>query len=165
MAIPRVNFQNSETGCCPQFDWQEWDQKIMTFEGCKFTKALTKSFFYVPLNMGTIMKKTMEKISKAGAESNETYLILSRDLSKWSCEHYFLIEKEIPGESVESIEGQFLTKVFEGPYKELPKWIKAIESLARQKGHQPKETYAFYTTCPQCAKHYGKNYVVLFTRL
>lgn len=165
MALPRVDFQKSETGCCPQFDWQEWDQKIMTFEGIKFIKALTKSFFYVPLNLGAVMKKTLEKISSADADSKETYLILSRDLSKWSCEHYFLIEKEIPGEPLERIDGQFFTKVFEGPYKELPNWIKAIENLAIKNGHVPTDTYAFYTTCPKCAKHYGKNYVVLFTRI
>jgi hypothetical protein len=28
-----------------------------------------------------------------------------------------------------------------------------------------EKLYFFYTTCPKCAKHYGKNYVVLLAQV
>ena len=35
-----------------------------------------------------------------------------------------------------------------------------LEEYAKQQGRTPVKTYFFYTTCPNCAKHYGKNYVI-----
>jgi NMD protein affecting ribosome stability and mRNA decay len=35
-----------------------------------------------------------------------------------------------------------------------------MEAFVKAKGRQLDTTYFFYTTCPRCAKHYGKNYVV-----
>ena len=56
--------------------------------------------------------------------------------------------------------GEFLTKVFEGPYKNVPKWIREMEAYVEGKSRRIKKTYFFYTTCPKCAKTYGKNYMV-----
>jgi hypothetical protein len=35
----------------------------------------------------------------------------------------------------------------------------------RQREKQLKKLYFFYTTCPKCAKYYGKNYVVLLAQV
>jgi hypothetical protein len=35
-----------------------------------------------------------------------------------------------------------------------------MERHVEQKARQLDTMYFFYTTCPRCAKHYGKNYVV-----
>ena len=35
-----------------------------------------------------------------------------------------------------------------------------MEGVARARGSEPKKIYFFYTTCPKCAKAYGKNYMV-----
>ena len=56
--------------------------------------------------------------------------------------------------------GDYLTKVFEGPYKDAQKWEKEMKEIASARGKKVKKTYFFYTTCPQCAKYYGKNYMV-----
>jgi hypothetical protein len=61
--------------------------------------------------------------------------------------------------------GNYITKVFEGPYKDEPKWMKAFSAYASEQGYTLDDVYAFYTTCPKCAKHYGKNYVVLFGKI
>ncbi len=58
------------------------------------------------------------------------------------------------------LSGDYLTKVFEGPFKDVPKWEKEMEAFVKEKGKQAKKIYYFYTTCPKCAKYYGKNYVV-----
>ena len=61
--------------------------------------------------------------------------------------------------------GDYLTKVFEGPYKNVPTWEKEMEGFVKSKGKQVKKTYFFYTTCPKCAKIYGKNYVVAVSEI
>jgi hypothetical protein len=58
-----------------------------------------------------------------------------------------------------------LTKVFEGPYKDMSKWMRDMNSFVALKGKTAKKTYVFYTTCPKCSKVYGKNYVVILAEL
>ena len=55
----------------------------------------------------------------------------------------------------------FLTKVFEGPYKNAGRWVKEMKAYVRSKGKEIKKMYLFYTTCPACAKVYGKNCTVI----
>jgi len=55
----------------------------------------------------------------------------------------------------------FLSKVYEGDFKETGKWCKDYEEFAKTKGLKIKKQYMSYTTCPACAKKYGKNYVVI----
>lgn len=61
--------------------------------------------------------------------------------------------------------GDYLTKVYEGPYKNAPKWEKEMEAFVKSKGKQVKKTYFFYTTCPKCFKYYGKNYMVAISEI
>lgn len=58
------------------------------------------------------------------------------------------------------LNGDYLTKVFEGPYKDAPKMEKEMDEFVKSKGKNTMKTYFFYTTCPKCAKFYGKNYMV-----
>lgn len=59
-----------------------------------------------------------------------------------------------------NLNGDYCTKVFEGPYPQAPKWGETFEAELEQGGFDVDEVYFFYTTCPKCAKSYGKNYVV-----
>ena len=63
------------------------------------------------------------------------------------------------------ISGTFLSKVFEGPYKNMCKWMKEMEQYVKSKDKETKMLYFYYTTCPKCAKKYGKNYVVLLAKI
>lgn len=58
------------------------------------------------------------------------------------------------------LNGEYITKVFEGPYKDAKKWYDSIIEYAKSKDKKADIVYFFYTTCPKCAKHYGKNYVI-----
>jgi len=40
-----------------------------------------------------------------------------------------------------------------------------MKDYVKSKGKKIKELYFYYTTCPKCAKHYGKNYVVAFAQV
>ncbi|WP_455707283.1 hydrolase [Mesorhizobium sp. ORM8.1] len=35
-----------------------------------------------------------------------------------------------------------------------------MRQIVRNRKSEPGDVYFFYTTCPKCAKAYGKNYVV-----
>jgi len=63
------------------------------------------------------------------------------------------------------LSGKFLTKVFEGPYQNAGKWAVEMKDYVASKGKELKKLYFSYTTCPKCAKAYGKNYVVLFAQI
>ena len=110
--------------------------------------------------MGSVYPKTFEAIEKAGAQDMDQFIVLSRDPTPWSSEHFFSVTKPVPGQEMVKMTGDYLTRVFEGPYKNAPKWEKQMQNLIESQGKQVKKTYFFYTTCPKCAKFYGKNYMV-----
>lgn len=163
--LPKMNMDISETGCCPKFNPEAWNEKVFQFNNLIFVKAKTRSFFYIPLNMGKVMSSVMSIINKAQAEVPDRYLILSHDVSPWRCEHYFLVTKEVKGMEITKLSGTFLTKVFEGGFKEISNWMKEMDAYVKSQGKESKTIYSFYTTCPKCAKNYGKNYVVLFAQV
>jgi len=61
--------------------------------------------------------------------------------------------------------GTYLTKVFDDPYNDVPKWIKELAPYVVAKGKSVKKWFFYYTTCPKCAKKYGHNYVVTFAKV
>ncbi|MBF4692439.1 hydrolase [Fusibacter ferrireducens] len=163
--LPEMDLTDNETGCCPRFHPEKWHDQIMNLENYQFVKVFTKSMLHMPLNMGKVFSKTMNEITAAGADVKDKYLILSRDLSAWKAEHYFLVEKEVQGLENTKLSGDFFTSVYEGEFKEMPTWMKDLKEKTNGKGLETDDFMAFYTTCPKCAKHYGKNYVVLFTKI
>ena len=108
-------------------------------------------FFHIPLNFGQIMVRNMEKIQKAGASAKEI-IVLSDEKSMWGSNVYIAVEKDFPGSDSVRISGTFLTKVFEGPYKDTGKWMREMNAFVTLKGKTAKKTYLFYTTCPKCAQ-------------
>jgi hypothetical protein len=163
--LPRTDFEDNETGCCPRFYPEPWDEQEFIFEDKLFLKASTINFLHRPLNMSSMMSKTWKKIQDAGADSDGEFALLSYDPSPWKGEHYFTITKEVPnGENVR-MSGTFLTKVFEGPYKEAGSWVEQMEDFVISQGKEINRLYFYYTTCPKCAEHYGKNFVVGFAEI
>lgn len=156
---PKFDLSDNETGCCPRFRPEPWDKRELHFVEKPFVKASTVCFFHIPLNMGGVFGKTWAAIKEAHAEAGE-FLVLSHDESPWHAEHYFAVAKDVPGAEMVHLSGDFITKVFEGPYSDAPKWASAMETIAIDKGKHLDKLYFFYTTCPRCAKHYGNNYVV-----
>jgi len=156
--------ENSETGCCPRFDPEPWDEKEVVWEGKLFLKDRVRCFLHVPLNMEKVVVRKMQKIEAADARPPEP-LMLSDCVSLWRTDLYIAVTKEIPGTDSVRISGTFLTKVYEGPYKDSGKWYRQMADYVKSKGREAKKLYAFYTTCPRCAKVYGKNYTVLFAKV
>jgi len=158
--LPRYDASENPTNCCPRFKPEGWDEQGLHFEDKLFVKATTRSLFHIPLNIGTVYPQTADAIKAEDAFDMDQIIVLSYEKSAWRAEHFFSVIKEVPGQEMVHISGDFITKVFEGPYKNAPIWEKELEAFVKSRGKQVKKTYFFYTTCPKCAKYYGKNYVV-----
>ncbi len=159
-ALPEYDMSDNPTNCCPRFNPEGWDEQELHFKDKLFVKAGTRSIFHIPLNMGTVFPKTFKAIEDAHAQNINQFIVLSRDPSAWRSEHYFSVTADVPGQEMVRMTGEYLTKVFEGPYKNAPKWEKDMEDYVKSKGKHVNKTFFFYTTCPKCAKFYGKNYMV-----
>jgi hypothetical protein len=157
-------YEESETGCCPRFDPAPWDEKEITWHDKLFLKDHVTSFFHIPLNMNKVMVKNMEKIKNANALAPAP-IMLSDEKSMWGADIYIAVSKDVPGSEMRKISGTFLSRVFEGPYKNAGKWVKEMKAFVGSKGKELKNLYFFYTTCPKCAEYYGKNYVVLLAKI
>ena len=157
-------YEESETGCCLRFNPEPWDEKEISFQEKLFVKDHVRSFLHIPLNFGKVMVKNMERIKDADALAPEP-LLLSDEKSLWGADIYIAVAKEVPGAEMARISGTFLTKVFEGPYKNIGKWVKEMKAYVKAKGREIKKMYFFYTTCPACAKVYGKNYTVILAEV
>lgn len=159
-AIPHYDTSDNPTGCCPKFNPEGWDDRILHFEDKPFVRATTRSAMHIPLNMGTVFTRVQGHIEDADAADPEQTLVLSHETSPWEAEHFFAVTRPVPDEEMTTLSGAFLTRVFEGSYASAKDWAHELEVAAEARGKTPGRVFMFYTTCPRCANAYGKNYVV-----
>lgn len=116
--------------------------------------------------MGKVVTRMCKKIEDSGASPpKEEFLMLAYDPSPWKSELYMSVTKEVPGAENVKLSGSFLTKVYDGPYNAVPKWIKDMDAFVASRGKKVLKYYFYYTTCPKCAKKYGHNYCVAFAQV
>lgn len=150
--------------CCPPFDPQPWDETEFTWDNRLFVQDRVTSFLHIPLNFGAVMKRNVGPIQAAGAFP-EPVVILTDENSLWGADVYIAVTREIAGLKMATISGSFLSKVFEGPYRDVRQWTTEMGNYVRGKGKGIRKLYFFYTTCPKCAKKYGKNYVAILAQV
>lgn len=160
--MEKVNSKDDE--CCPKFDTTLWQDRTFDWSDKLFATGKVTSLFHIPLNMGQVMTRMMKKIDAENALSPEV-LMLSYDPSPWVSEQLIAVEKEVEGMQHVKLSGNFITKVFEGHYREAKNWYTDMFSFAESQGKKASKVYFYYTTCPKCAKKYGKNYVVGFAKV
>ncbi|MDP2063737.1 MAG: hypothetical protein Q8Q63_06445 [Phaeovulum sp.] len=163
--VPRLDTSTNTTGCCAKFNPEGWDGAEVHFRDKAFLRALTRSVMHIPLNWGTVFGRVLGKLDAGAAVEPEGFVVLSRELSPWSAEHLFAIRAAVPGEEVTTLSGDFVTKVFEGSFAEARHWHEALQAISAAHGKPDGQAYFYYTTCPKCAKAYGKNYVVGFAEV
>jgi len=150
--------------CFSAFDPKNWDDKIIEWEHKKFIKDKVFSILYMPINFGKVMTRLSDKAEKAGFTMLDG-LCLSHHTSSWKMDIYFAVDKEIPEADNVTLSGKFYCKTYEGSFKDTGKWCKDYESIVKSKGYKANSLYMWYTTCPKCAKKYGKNYVAILSRI
>jgi len=155
---------NDTAVCCPKFEPEPWNEREINWRDKRFVKDRVRSFLHIPLNFGSVMKRNMALIEAAGAKSDEP-IVLSDENSLWGADVYIAVTKDVSGAATTTLSGTFLSKVFEGPYQNVRKWIEEMKRFVASRGKEIKKLYCYYTTCPKCAKKYGKNYVVILAQV
>jgi hypothetical protein len=146
--------------CCPPFEPGPWEDTMITWRDKQFVKDKVFTLFHMPMNFGQVMRRLDKKVKGAGATLQDN-LCLSDHTSNWNMDLYLAVDKEVPGADNTCLSGKFYSKVYEGPFKDTGKWCKDFEKEATSKGLSIKKWFMWYTTCPKCAKKYGKNYVAV----
>ncbi len=158
------NPQPIEQECCPAFNPEPWEGKMHQWTDKRFVKDHVFTLWYMPLNFGKVITRLMGLVEKSGHQTTD-YLCLSDHTSKWNMDMYLAVNGKVQGADNAMLTGKFFSKVYEGSFKDTRKWIEDFSQTLKDKGLKPERNFWWYTTCPKCAKKYGKNYVVLFAQL
>ncbi len=164
MKLAETRYDNSETGCCAPLDTGRWDEQEVIWDGKPFLRDHIHEFLHIPLNFGSVITRDNEAIEAAEAYPLDP-LWITEDVSPWGSDIYVAVDREVPGMTMDRLSGTFLTKVFEGPYRHMGRWMKEMEAYVEGKGHTVAKMFFYYATCPKCAKHFGKNQVVLLAKV
>jgi len=150
--------------CCPKFDPQPWQDKEISWRNKKFIKDRVRSILHIPVNFGAVMMRNMTLLEAAGAQPGPT-IVLADENSLWGADVYIEARVNVPHARLAELSGTFLSRVFEGPYSNMRKWVSQMHDYVAAQGKKLRKLYFYYTTCPKCAKKYGKNYVVLLAEV
>ncbi|MBL0170511.1 MAG: hypothetical protein IPP90_07205 [Gemmatimonadaceae bacterium] len=164
MKLADTNYDNTETGCCARLDVAKWNEREFQWTNKLFLKDHVRAVMHVPLNMGSVMARD-QKVIEAAAAYPEDPLWLSDEVSPWGSDMYVAVNHPVPDADMVPLSGHYLTKVFEGPYRDVGKWLKEMDAYVSAKGYHTKRHLFYYATCPKCAKQFGTNQVVLFSEV
>ena len=155
--------------CCPEFNVEKWDKKAYSWDKSPFIMESVPAFFHIPFTpmIGKRMTKMMALAEKEEANIPDLTdaLVLFHDPSPFKSEIYYSVTKEVAGANNTSISGEFVSRVYEGPYNSVPKHMKAMNRWLNDQGLEARQYFVHYAYCPGCAKKYGKNYMILFAQV
>jgi len=112
----------------------------------------------------TRMWKAAEDANRTSAR-REDVLLLFTDPTPFKSEIFLSVTGVVPGEDNVTISGSYVSKVFDGPYNAIPKYIKEMDRYLSEKGKRSKRYYVHYAYCPKCARKYSHNHMVLFAEV
>jgi hypothetical protein len=153
-----------EKECCPKFDPKNWEEKTHIWKNKKFVKDKVFTLFYMPINFGSVITKLFQKTQNANATVPD-WLCLSDHTSMFNMDIYLAVDKEVENANNVLMDGKFFSKVYEGPFSDTKKWCTDFQAHTKSKNMSVKKMFMWYTTCPKCAKKYGKNYVVVIAKI
>jgi len=156
--------EKAENQCCSEFKPELWDEKTLNWNKKLFVKTNVCTLFYIPLNFG----KKMTKLVKLYEQNNVQFtdeMCITKHISPWKMDLYLGADKALTGYESEEFTGNFFCKVFEGSFNDTGKWTKQFIQFLNENSMKYDDILYWYTTCPKCAKKYGKNYVVLIAKL
>ncbi|MFA5023801.1 MAG: hydrolase [Patescibacteria group bacterium] len=157
--------QKPDTICCQEFNPALWDNKFQHWDKKLFVRGNIRQIFHLPLNMGKVYPAMCAKIEAAGAMPPASeFLGLFYDPSPWKSEAYMTVTKEVPGLEKAELSGDFYSRVFDGPFRNIPKFFKEIQADVKNHQKQVGKVYFHYAYCPKCSKKYGHNYIVAFAQ-
>lgn len=164
-----MNNNNENNQCCPEFNPEKWDKRTISWDNKKFIKDSLPTIFHMPFPpmIGKKITRMWGEVEKAeaAAPNKEDTLILFRDPSVFKSEIYISVEKDVPMENNVFISGNFVSRVFDGDYNAIPKFVKIMDEYLAETGKEAKDYYVHYAYCPICAKKFEHNYIILFAKV
>lgn len=165
-----MNTNNQE--CCPEFKPGKWDKKSFNWEEKQFIKESIPTFFHIPFPpmIGKKITRMMNLATSADKidSKKDEVLVLFQDPGVFRSNVYISVTGAVPGANNAKIPGNFIARVYDGPYNAVPKFIKDMNMFLETEGKKiPRddEYYIHYAYCPKCAKKYGHQYMILFARI
>lgn len=161
--------KNENHECCPEFNPERWDTKTFEWKDKHFLKESVPLLFHIPYP--PMIKKKIMKMCKIAEESKtvlqnkEDILVLFTDPHPFKSEIYMSVSEPVQSANNADISGTFITKVFDGPYNAIPKYIKEMDNYLSEEGKKANKYYVHYAYCPKCAKESGHNYMILFAKI
>ena len=155
--------------CCPEFHPEKWDNCNHKWENKPFIMESMPTLFHIPFPpmIGKKMKKLWELMSASNAQEpdKDKILILFRDPSAFKSDIYLSVNGEVKNAVNKKLSGEFFSKVFSGPYNDVPKFIKQMDAHLASMNKKANDYYIHYAYCPKCAKKYGNNYMIFFAKV
>lgn len=150
--------------CCPPFDPEKWNDKVLNWENKIFVKTKVKTFLFMPINFGSAISRISKQLEQQQVKFDEN-ICLSDHTSKWNMDIYIATDKEVKDAKNIKMNGKFYCRVYEGDFKQTENWCKDFDLKAKENDYKIGKMYMWYTTCPKCAKKYGKNYVAIIGKI
>ena len=165
--IEKAGSVNEE--CCPRFNPSTWENKNHAWKNKRFITATVPTLFHmpIPLMIGNRVVKLMKKaqLVDALAKDKSDTLLLFYDPHPFKSEMYLSVEKEVPDIKNAFISGNYFSKVYDGPYRFVPKFIKEMDAYLKSNMKKAVKYYVHYAYCPKCAQKEGHNYMVFFAEI
>lgn len=105
--------QSQESQCCSKFDPAPWDDKLLKWKNKKFIKDRAFTFFHMPVNYGSVMRRLDRRVRESGANTPD-WLCLSDHTSKWNMDVYLAVDRQIQEANNVALNGKLLSKVYGG---------------------------------------------------
>jgi len=153
--------------CCPELDVKLWEEKTHAWRDKPFIKGSTPALFHTPFPplIGRLVGRMWRSAQAADAAPDmKDFLLLAYDPTPFKSEFYMTVTQEVPGAENVKFSGTFISKVFDGPYSAVPKWIKEMDEDMKGRGQKAGKYYFYFTYCRKCAKAYGHNHCVAFIK-
>jgi len=154
----------AEEKCCVRLDAADWDKKEIEWEDKPFYKAKYRTIFHIPLNIGGVVTRTMAELDSRGL-AEDPPMMLSKEESMFSSTMLFSLNEDASDLNTEKLSGKYASRLFEGGYREMGKWIRETKLYCSEIGKEAKELLFWYATCPKCAKKYGGVQTVIFAKV
>ncbi|MBT8304727.1 MAG: hypothetical protein KJP09_09685 [Bacteroidia bacterium] len=157
------------TECCPVFHPEKWDEKSFEWRNKQFIKGSVPTFFHIPYP--SMIGKQISSLTKIAEDANkldsnrENILVLFADPHPFKSEIFMSVTGEVPDAKNITLTGNFMSKVFDGAYNDIPKFIKQMNDILNEKRLKASKYYVHYGYCPKCAEVAGHNYMVLFAEI
>lgn len=157
-----------EKECCARFDPEPWQKITHQWKDKPFLMDTVPQFLHMPLPgvYRRALTRMWERAKNLGAAPDiKDFLLLAYDPSPWKSELYVALTKPVPEPDVVGLSGTYMSMVFDGPFSEVPKYMKQMDGYLQASGQKSKKYFFYYTTCPKCAKKYGHSYVVALAQV